>query len=105
MPWVKITGYACDDCCNAEATETRYSQKYRRSIGLCKPCYDYIWKYAKKESEKYSEFKDASEAAKIFERDGSCKLFDDHVDTLARKVILREQQQWQKSALPSQSRS
>ena len=61
-----------------------------------------MWVRAKKESEKYSEFSGASYEARIFERDGSCLIFDSMVDILARKCELRDTQ-LQSAHMPAES--
>ena len=79
-------------CCESLATQTRRSNYCQRDIGVCEKCYDYMWAQAKRESSKFSEFKSASDASAIFDRDGSCWIFDSLVDTIARKLALQEKQ-------------
>ena len=88
MPYV----YLCDMCCESLATQTRRSNYCMRDIGVCEKCYDYMWAQAKRESSKFSEFKSASDASAIFDRDGSCWIFDSLVNTIARKIALQEKQ-------------
>ena len=88
MPYVTL--YMCDECCDRKATITKHSYKLNRKIGLCAECDSYMWVRAKKESEKYSEFTGASYEARIFERDGSCLVFDSLIDILARRCEIRE---------------
>ena len=88
MPYVTL--HMCDECCDRKATINKQSYKFNRYVGLCAECDSYMWVRAKKESEKYSEFTGASYEARIFERDGSCLIFDSYIDILARKCDLRE---------------
>ena len=100
MPYVTL--YMCDECCDRKATINKQSYKFNRYVGLCAECDSYMWVRAKKESEKYSEFTGASYEARIFERDGSCLIFDSMIDILARKCELRDTQ-LQSPHMPAES--
>ena len=88
MPYVTV--YMCDECLDRKASSWKHSFIMNRHVGLCADCDTYMWSAAKKESEKYSEFREASYESRIFERDGSCLIFDSYIDILARKCDLRE---------------
>ena len=50
---------------------------------------------AKEESATFSEFKEASYVSQIFDRDGSCIIFDQKIDALANRIGLRRQAETQ----------
>ena len=82
--------YVCDECLDALASVKRTSYNYSREVALCKMCNDRYWNQAKRESSKFSEFKNASDAATIFDKDGSCMVFDRLIDSLAKRCEIRE---------------
>ena len=86
MPWIHM----CDECVNAKSTVIRTSAYYGREVRLCNDCNDYMWRQATKEASKFSEFKNASDAATIFDKDGSCMVFDRLIDSLAKRCEIRE---------------
>ena len=91
MPWV----YMCDECLSQKATEQRARNYFNSEVGLCSECYDRYWAESKKESTKFSEFKESGYISQIFDRDGSCLIFDQKIDALANRIGLRRQAETQ----------